>query len=114
MKEVTDFLPEELDFFKCVHYAGAANPFGKERVLREAEIAGVAPDSSKEIRVLKACQAVGHRLAQVEKRGRINLSSFKGENQYFLRSALLFHFFHLFRKQIDTLITCQLDNAEES
>ena len=41
MKEVTDFLPEELDFFKCVHYAGAANPFVRERVLRGAEIAGV-------------------------------------------------------------------------
>ncbi|HRF90544.1 MAG TPA: sigma-54-dependent Fis family transcriptional regulator, partial [Desulfobacter postgatei] len=114
MKEVTAFQPEELDFFKCVHYAGAANPFGRERVLREAEIAGVSPDSPKEIRVLKACQAVGHRLAQVEKRGRINLHAFKGEEQYFLRSALLFHFFHLFRKQIDTLITRQLDNTEES
>ncbi len=114
MKEVTDFLPEELDFFKCVHYAGTANPFGRERVLREAEIAGVSPDSPKDIRVLKACQAVGHRLAQVEKRGRINLCSFKGESRYFLRSALLFHYFHLFRKQIDTLITRQLDNAEES
>lgn len=114
MKEVTSFLPEELNFFKCVHYAGAANPFGRERVLREAEIAGVSPESPKDIRVLKACQAVNHRLAQMEKRGKINLSSFKGEARYFLRSALLFHFFHLFRKQIDTLITRQLDNAEES
>jgi DNA-binding NtrC family response regulator len=114
MKEVTAFQPEELNFFKCVHYAGAANPFGRERVLREAEIAGVSPDSSKEIRVLKACQAVGYRLEQLEQRGRINLDAFKGEEQYFLRSALLFHFFHLFRKQIDTLITRQLDNAEES
>ncbi|WP_320044736.1 sigma 54-interacting transcriptional regulator [uncultured Desulfobacter sp.] len=114
MKEVTDFLPEELAFFKCVHYAGAANPFGKERVLREAELAGVPPDSPKDIRVLKACQAVGHRLSQIKKRGRINLSAFKGEARYFLRSGLLFHFFHLFRKQIDTLITRQLDNAEES
>ena len=34
MKDVTDFLPEELAFFKCVHNAGAANPFGKERVFR--------------------------------------------------------------------------------
>lgn len=114
MKEVTDFLPEELAFFKCVHYAGAANPFGKERVLREAELAGVSPDSPKEIRVLKACRAVGHRLAQMKARGRINLNAFKGESRYFLRSGLLFHFFHLFRKQIDTLITRQLENAEES
>ncbi|MCG8549691.1 MAG: sigma-54 factor interaction domain-containing protein, partial [Desulfobacterales bacterium] len=114
MKEVTDFRPEELAFFKCVHHAGAANPFGKERVLREAELAGVSPDSPKEIRVLKACQAVGHRLAQIKERGRINLNAFKGEARYFLRSGLLFHFFHLFRKQIDTLITRQLENTEES
>ncbi len=114
MKEVTAFLPEELDFFKCVHYAGAANPFGRERVLREAEIAGVSPDSPKEIRVLKACQAVGYRLAQMEKRGKINLYSFKGESRYYLRSGLLFHYFHLFRKEIDALITHQLDNAEQS
>ena len=114
MKEVTALLPEELDFFKCVHYASAANPFGRERVLREAEIAGVPPDGPKDVRVLKACQAVGHCLAQVEKRGRINLCSFRGESRYFLRSALLFHYFHLFRKQIDSLITRQLGNAEAS
>lgn len=114
MKNVTVLLPEELDFFKCVHYASAANPFGRERVLREAEIAGVSPDSPKDIRVSKACQAVGHRVAQLEKRCKINLCAFKGEGRCFLRSALLFHFFHQFRKQIDTLITRQLDHAEDS
>ncbi|WP_035236565.1 sigma 54-interacting transcriptional regulator [Desulfobacter vibrioformis] len=114
MKDVTALLPEELDFFKCVHYASAANPFGRERVLREAQIAGIPPDSPKEIRMLKVCQAVRHRLDQVEKRGRINLRFFQGESRYFLRSGLLFHYFHLFRKEIDTLITRQLDNAEES
>ena len=114
MKDVTDFLPEELAFFKCAHDAGAANPFGRERVLREAELAGVSPDSPREIRLSKAFQAVKHRIAQLEKRGKINLSACKGESRYFLRSVLLFHFFHQFRKQIDTLITRQLENAEES
>ncbi len=114
MKEITSLLPEERGFFRCVHEAGAANPFGEERVRLEAEIAGVRPDIKRDVRVSKTCQIVKKRLEQLEKRGRINIQRIEGEDGYFLRSALLFDYFHAFRKDIDTLITRQLSNPTET
>ena len=114
MKEITTLLSEERTFFKCVHEAGAANPFGERRVRLEAEIAGVPPDIKREVRVSKTCRIVKERLAQLEKRGRIHVHRIEGEDGYFLRSALLFDYFHSFRKDIDVLITRQLGSPSET
>jgi hypothetical protein len=97
---------QDRDFFRLVSRAAFSNPFSQERDDFDRELAELPGGSSDLIGRVTA--RVATRLNALERRGRIELNGYGPDDAELLEHAILFHAFHEFTPQIDTLIHEQL------
>jgi transcriptional regulator with AAA-type ATPase domain len=97
-------------FFRKIHIAAFANPFGEERANVDLEISGLDKSSSNEEILAKLVAEVAARIEAYREKSR----QLNQEDTALLRYGVLFCAFHQFCEQYDQLISDQLKNDAES
>ncbi len=97
-------------FFGLVAQATYANPFGADRLRLDAEIAEAPADDPLVLSRLSA--RLAKRIDELSEDAPLKAGSYAGQDAELVRAALLFHFFHVFLADIDTLIDAELAASE--
>jgi len=111
MKTKTSLNSANWDFFNRVAAAAFANPFGERRDELDKIIGGTASGTPKGSAIKAVLSSVDTSVSQLVKAGGASVNLIDGERRETLRVVFLFHVFHRYLDQFDSLIQGQASNG---
>ncbi|MGM0418421.1 MAG: sigma-54-dependent Fis family transcriptional regulator, partial [Thermodesulfobacteriota bacterium] len=112
MTETTELTNEDRKFLNLIKDAFLANPFSEERKKIDKELTNSSGDSREEI-IEKLVFKVQQKLKEFKSRGIKSILNIHEKDRELFEIFILFNFFYLYRKEIDTHILEQINQDEK-